>query len=74
MVNVNVMETRDKADRFAKKHRLPYETVLDEKGDVSGIYGVRGIPTLILIDKTGRIVCRECRIIEGHLDRLVLQR
>lgn len=74
MVNVNLMESRKKAERFAQKHRLPYETILDEKGDVSGIYGVRGIPTLILIDKTGRIVCRECRIIEGHLDRLVQNR
>lgn len=70
MVNVNIMETRTKAESFAKKHHLPYPTLLDEKGDVSGIFRVRGVPSLVLINKQGQVVCRACTVIDGHLDRI----
>lgn len=71
MMNVNIMENKTKAESFARKHRLPYPTILDDKGDVAGIYRVRGVPSLVLINKEGQVVCRACPVIDGHMERIL---
>lgn len=56
MVNVDIQESRDKVSSYADKHELPYRVLLDENGDVAKTYGIRGVPTLILLDEEGMIV------------------
>jgi len=55
MINIDIQESRDKVSRYADKYELPYRVLLDEKGDVAKTYGIRGVPTLILLDKEGMI-------------------
>ena len=55
MVNIDIQESRDKVSRYADKYELPYRLLLDENGDVAKTYGIRGVPTLILLDKEGMI-------------------
>ncbi len=71
MININIMETRKKAESFSQTHRLPYQTLLDERGDVAGIYRVRGVPSLVLVNREGQIVCRACQVVDGHLERIL---
>jgi len=71
IVNINVMETREKAARFQERHKLPYPTLLDSQGDVANIYRIQGVPTLVLLSRDGRVVCRPCVVIDGHLEKLL---
>ncbi len=71
ILNIDVKESREKVARFAEKHRLPYRVLLDETTDVAQSYGVRGVPTLVLLDQAGTVVCRECSSVEPQLDQLL---
>ena len=71
IVNIDIQEPKERVARFAAKHELPYPTVLDLDGAVSGIYEVRGVPTTILVDKNGSIVCRQCRNVEAAIKSIM---
>ena len=55
MVNIDIQESQDKVSRIAEKYDLPYRVLIDENGDVAKTYGIRGVPTLILLDEEGMI-------------------
>jgi peroxiredoxin len=67
MININIQETQEKMAAYARKHSLPYPTLLDRDGIVSKGYGIIGVPVKILLDRDGRIICWNCR----SLDRLL---
>jgi peroxiredoxin len=71
VVNIDIQESKEKVAKFAAKHELPYRTLLDRDGTVSGVYEVRGVPTLILVDKNGMIVCRQCRNVDTVLKSIM---
>jgi peroxiredoxin len=56
MVNIDIQESSEKVSRYVDKYELPYRLLLDENGDVAKTYGIRGVPSLILLDKDGMIV------------------
>ncbi|MCL2602083.1 MAG: TlpA family protein disulfide reductase [Treponema sp.] len=58
IVAVNVREDRGQVQSFMASYRLSFPAVLDADGRVSGIYGVRALPTSFLINKEGKIVAR----------------
>ena len=68
IVNVNLREPREKVAAFAAEHRLPYRVLLDEDGAVAGSYGIRRIPTLLLVDRQGMIVCRQCLDVDSRIE------
>ena len=67
MVNIDIQEKKERVSSFAAINNLPYRTLLDTAGDVAGAYEVRGIPDLVLVDRNGMILCRQC----GSLDALL---
>lgn len=71
--NIDIQESKRKVASFAEKYELPYKVLLDSDGKVAYTYGVRGVPTKILISKDGIILCRECRsvdiLLENQLDK-----
>jgi peroxiredoxin len=67
VVNINIDEPREKVARFAARYELPYRLLLDETGRVPEAYGVVGVPSLVLIDKDGKIICRQCRSVDSIL-------
>jgi peroxiredoxin len=71
IVNIDIQESREKVSRFAAKYKLPYRTLLDEEGTVSGVYNIPGIPTMILVDKNGMIICRQCRTVDTLLESMI---
>ena len=54
IVGVNTDDTLERARQFASSHALPYPSVLDG-GEAANAYGARSLPTLIVIDRKGRI-------------------
>lgn len=70
-MSIDVDEPRAEVARFAEKLKLPYRVLLDESAQVARNYHVRGIPNFILLDKEGRIVCRECPDVEPLLDKML---
>ncbi len=70
IINVDIMEPEDRVRTFADRHELPYRTLLDEDGRVAEKYGVYGIPTSLLIDKNGIILCYPCRSLDRLLDMI----
>ncbi len=71
VVNVDSQEPRDKVAKFAEKYKLPYRVLIDESGDVAESYGIRGVPSLVLIDGKGKILCIQCRSVDGSLKKIL---
>ncbi len=74
MVNIDIQEKKEKVSRFAAAYKIPYRTLLDAAGDVATAYGVRGIPNLVLVDRNGIIVCRQCGSLEALLEKMFPRR
>lgn len=66
---VNIMESREKVRRFVQRYRIPYRTLLDERGEFADAVGVRGVPTMILT-RDGMIITRRYHEIDGQLELL----
>ena len=62
-------EGRDVAREFYKKAFLPFPTLDDSSRKVHGLYRVRSIPTIFLIDREGKVV----RFLNGGRDKAELK-
>ena len=71
VVNIDIQESKEKVARFAAQNQVPYRVLLDEEGAVSGVYEIRGVPTMILVDKNGMITCRQCRSVDSVLSSMM---
>ena len=56
VIYINISETRGKVAKFVTANALPFKILLDEDGEVATNYAVVGVPTLVLIDKEGKII------------------
>ena len=70
ILNIDIQESKKKVSAHANKHNIPYKVLLDIDAKVASAYGVRGIPTKVLINKDGTILCVACRSIDIMLDLL----
>ena len=66
---VDIQESREKVAAFARKNALPYPALLDSEGKVMQSYGVLGVPTKVLIDRNGTIICWNCRSFNALLEK-----
>jgi peroxiredoxin len=67
IINIFVQEPVSKVAAFADKYTLPYQVALDSDGHVAEIFDVKGVPTLVLLDREGRVICYTCRSIDTLL-------
>lgn len=49
-------EPKDDVARFVKEHQLKHRILLDGKPVAKELYGVKGIPTVLFINREGVIV------------------
>ena len=68
---IYIQESPQKVASFAARYGLPYRVLLDTTGQVARAYGVRGVPTRMLIDKDGVVRCVACRSLEIMLEELL---
>jgi peroxiredoxin len=57
--------------QFAARNQIPYKTLLDEKGRVAGAYDITGVPTMVLINRDGRVLTRKYFAIDTVLETLL---
>lgn len=60
VIGIDIREDRAKVENFSKKKNILYPVLLDTTGDVARAYKVRGIPTVIAVDESRKI------LYEGH--------
>jgi len=70
IINIYTQESKEKVSSFTTKYELPYKVLLDMEGRVAYRYGVRGVPTNILINRDGTIICMACRDVDVLLSML----
>ena len=71
IVGIDIDEPKNRVSQFAAKNQIPYKTLLDEKGRVASAYGIVGIPTMVLINKDGRVLTRKYFAIDTVLETLL---
>jgi peroxiredoxin len=55
LVAITTDQQRTEIQAFVKDLRLEFPILLDETKDISGAFGVRGLPTTVVIDQQGRL-------------------
>jgi cytochrome c biogenesis protein CcmG, thiol:disulfide interchange protein DsbE len=74
VVGVNTSDEQEPAIEFARRHALTYAMVFDEGNRVAAAYSVTGLPTLVVVGRSGRIVAvRRSVVREKELEELVGQ-
>ena len=58
VIEVDLRESAAKVKAHAEQHKVTYPVLLDETGKIGRAYHVRGIPSVIVADKNGKIVYR----------------
>ena len=69
----NVGEDEASVRSFVKNKPFPYPVLLDTETTVSGNLGVYALPTLMVIDKKGKIAYLQSGVIDGPTLRKVLK-
>jgi len=55
-VNVGLNDTPDRARAFVRRYRMAYPVIFDEGSNITRRYGVFGVPTMVLVDRSGKVV------------------
>jgi peroxiredoxin len=74
LVAIYINESQKKVASFATRYTLPYPVLLDTDASVARTYGIRGVPTKILLHKDGSIACWPCSAAEEKIDDLLKEK
>ncbi len=69
IIAINADEPKLTVERFASRLDLTFPIVIDEKTNVIEAYGIRPLPTTVLVDENGTIV----RVFSGALTEEVIR-
>lgn len=73
IVGVNTADAPERARQFASAHALPYPSVLDG-GEAANAYGANSLPTLIVIDRQGRVSSASVGVMsEAELEAAIVE-
>lgn len=70
-LSVDLGEKDEAVRGFVKEHSIPFSIAMDRDGKVGDMYGVRYIPTNLIIDKEGNVVFSGSFLQEGELAKLL---
>ena len=71
MIAIYINESQNKVSSFSQKHTIPYTVLLDLDGAAASAYRIRGVPTLVLIDKNGIIQYRGNSVPMNMIDQVI---
>jgi len=71
IILIDIKESAQRVKVFAEKHEIPYTVLLDDTGSVASSYGVRGIPTIVVVGKDGTIRYKGHHIDEGVIEGIL---
>lgn len=52
-INITASDKLEDVKALVESENITYPVLLDEKGDVSTLYGIRSIPTVVILNKDG---------------------
>ena len=58
MIGINLREDTEAVTAFGREFGIPFPLLLDGDGKVQKLFGVRGHPSTVLIDRKGQVVAR----------------
>ena len=58
LVSISIQDSAAEVKRFFKQNQLTFTALLDSSGKTVPGFGIRAIPTTLILDKTGRIIGR----------------
>ena len=67
---ININESSERVAHYTKQNTFPYLVLLDFDGGVANDYSIVGVPTLILLDKEGKIISESHRTLDLPLAAL----
>ncbi|GAB3423066.1 hypothetical protein GCM10027516_21790 [Niabella aquatica] len=70
LLSINVYDPKEDVIWFCNRHKVNYP-VLINGGGIAKEYGVNGFPTIILIDKEGRILYAEAGVNKSEVEKLI---
>jgi peroxiredoxin len=70
ILNIDIQESKERVRAFATRQKITYRVLLDRDAKIAMLYNIVGVPNLILVDREGFIVCRQCRSIDISLKTL----
>lgn len=56
IVAISLGDSAEQVKDFFKKHKLTFTALLDSTGELGARFGLRGIPTTIILDKAGQAI------------------
>ena len=56
---VNLQEEAAPVQKFMAERKADLPVVLDAQGAAANLYGIRAIPTTVVVDKEGKVVYRK---------------
>ncbi len=68
---IYINESEKKLRAFSQKHAIPYTVLLDLDGATASAYKIRGVPTLMLIDRNGIIQYRGYNVPQGMIKKII---
>jgi peroxiredoxin len=71
LISIYVAESPKKVASFVEKYTLPYTILVDSEASVARTYGIRGVPTKIVVAKSGIISCWQCTSAEDKINELM---
>jgi len=71
-VGIATGEPADVVREFLTRNPLPYPVLLDPEGKLEGELAIYGLPTLVVVDRRGRIAYRHTGLIDADTLRRVL--
>lgn len=54
-MGINIQDTPDGRDKVIRTYGLTYPMVVDPKGATASTFGIRALPTVVLVDHRGLI-------------------
>jgi peroxiredoxin len=71
LISIYVAESPKKVASFVEKYSLPYTILVDSEASVARTYGIQGVPTKVVVAKSGLISCWQCSSAEDKIDELL---
>lgn len=73
LLAINVGESKYMVDKFAQRLNLSFRVLLDQDGFVTDHYDLLGVPTYVIINKSGQIVFSGNRFAKERLKELTAE-